>query len=199
MTRRIVSALFIAAVATGIAASGFSAWSSVLLIERAQSGGNLKCLGTRLQLYAENHGGRLPPLESPEAARAALDRNILGSKEYWNVPGRVGIRYQTNITLSGRPLKSVPSDTILLYEPQERFRNLGRQVTLANGINRLISSQEWPGWALKSGISLRPEPPAPEFWYPKAVTLCLTLAGELALLGSALWLAQKFTAGRKRA
>ncbi|MDQ2798090.1 MAG: hypothetical protein M3Y13_00420 [Armatimonadota bacterium] len=109
---------------------------------------DLRTVARAMLLYADKHGGTLPPLQNVDAFKQAVLPYIDVPKQSWTqFASRVDhVPYQTNSALSGKKMADIPAPErqIILYQDQARGLWGQRWVLFLNGQPRLIDGKNWP-------------------------------------------------------
>jgi hypothetical protein len=108
----------------------------------SQPADSLRTVAVALAMYAEDHGGALPPMDKPDAFRKALDDYVESAdmlkdpetKEYYGI----------NPSLSGKKVKQIenPSKTIVVYQAKPG-KDGKRGVVFVDGTIRRLTETEW--------------------------------------------------------
>lgn len=120
------------------------------------NGARLPLLWSAARRYAVDHGGQLPPMQTPDAVRAALVPRYLDGTGVFQSP-RGEKQYLPNPALSGKPLKSFakPAETVAFYEPLDAAgpeAKKRRAVLFLDGNLRTVTPSEWDALRTKAGI-----------------------------------------------
>jgi hypothetical protein len=112
---------------------------------------SLESLGWALQGYASENDGVLPKIDSPAAAKEALESFVGDSSAF--VHPVTSEPYQPNPTLSGKKLAEIPNpnDTIAFYEATPAADG-SRGVVYLDGVARRIAAADWAGVKQNSGL-----------------------------------------------
>jgi hypothetical protein len=116
----------------------------------------LTALLSAVRRYAKDHKGLLPPMESPEAVRAALFPAYVPGEGVFQT-SHSQRAYLPNPALSGKLLKSFasPSEVIAFYEPLDPIepeREKHRAVLFLDGSLRRLTPPEWDVLRKRAGL-----------------------------------------------
>lgn len=114
---------------------------------------DFQILFTGLRQYAEANGGKLPPMDSPQAAHTALFSRYVGFEDAFTRFGD-GALHLPNPALSNKLLAKLPPETILYTEADpkpttgEGAPPDTRAVLLVSGEVQHLSLEDWQkrGW-----------------------------------------------------
>lgn len=148
---------------------------------------HLKKIGLEMQVYAEAHDGKLPPLQSREALLRALPKIAPDEAEsvVWKVP------FATN---PNAPDTLEEAQRVVVYEAGAYWGGgKYRGVLFADGHAKMADSAAWRELRAKSGIVERPEPRVARWWEtgksgPRE-PIPTALLGELLTYGALFWVA----------
>lgn len=108
----------------------------------------LPALLQALRAYAAAHDGKLPPMDTPAAFRAAVAPRYTSAKDIFQSP-RGNAPYVPNADLSGKPLKSItqPEAVVAFYEPLPPAASAAvtrpRAIITLGGTLRTVTPPEW--------------------------------------------------------
>lgn len=159
MTRRMAFAMALGAVVI-VTPFLLPVFVSVRGSRRDITGSRLHVLGLALEQYAQDYGGRLPPMQDSAGVRGPLalyaegTKTTSGERDSVFVDPETQEPFQPNPSLSGRKLASFGKArkwTVAFYAPHPDQFGV-RQVLMLDGQPRRVRAADWPRVRRASGM-----------------------------------------------